>query len=262
MADRERVVAMWRARLAFWRERLEARRPWVARAYVRVLSFLLARYAPEQKTTAGDATAGDSAAGGEASSLAEEPDDERSRMAFYEAPAVGAGKPARSVGAIRSMLETVRENQPQRERAGPLAAGLPGDEWIAVAAFYDPAEVERLRRMLGHAGIEVRVERFRRMQKALVRMADKDRAQPIVLEHAADCRDSSRRRKQYAEAWIKPGAACGAVLDAILFAVLPWAAGFALPDARYYLFFSLFGAVVGVWAGAVVGFLAGTIADG
>lgn len=42
------LVEQWRARLAIWQQRLNEgrQRPWLARAYVRVLSYLLAQYSP------------------------------------------------------------------------------------------------------------------------------------------------------------------------------------------------------------------------
>jgi hypothetical protein len=183
-------------------------------------------------------------------------------MAFYQAPAVSGGKPARTGDAIRGVLEGVSKLQPQRELTGPLVQGLGGDDWIAVAAFYDEKETERLRSMLEAAQIAVRVERDRRMRKALVRAADKELAKAIVLEHAADCRDSSGRRKQYAESWMRAGGACGAVLGGLFFAVGSWIAGMAPGDPRAYLFLGLFGGMLGLYAGMAVGFFAGTIADG
>lgn len=256
MADRERVVRSWRSRLAYWRVRLGGRQPWRARAYVRVLSYLLARYAPEWKVTGGKSSVSDG------DSLAEDGATDRSRMAFYQASALNEGKPPRTGDAIRGVLETVRKQQPQRNLAGPLVQGLPGDEWIAVAAFYDRAELERLRWMLESADIAVRVERARRMRKALVRVADKERAKPIVLEHASDCRDSSLRRKQHAVAWSQIGGACGFLLGGIAVVAGVHAAAIAPGDRAYDLFAGLIGGMLGSFAGLAVGFIAGTIADG
>lgn len=256
MADREGVVRSWRSRLAYWRERLGGRQPWRARAYVRVLSYLLARYAPEWKLTGGKSSLSD------ADSLAEDGATDRSRMTFYQAPALGEGKPPRTGDAIRSVLETVRKLQPQRNLAGPLVQGLPPEEWIAVAAFYDRAELERLRWMLESGGIAVRFERARRMRKALVRVADKERAKPIVLKHASDCRESSRGRKQYAAAWAQLGAACGFILGGIAVVAAVHAAAIAPGDRTYDLFAGLIGGMLGSFAGLAVGFIAGTIADG
>lgn len=113
------------------------------------------------------------------------------RMRFYQATSAAEGKPARNGAALRDVLERVRRNQPRDAAAGPLVAGLPGDDWLALAAFYNPAEAKRLEAMLDAAGIAARAERERRLRRVLVRVADRDRALPIVLAHAADARDSS-----------------------------------------------------------------------
>lgn len=259
MADRERVVASWQAKLAFWRRRLEADRPlrpWLARMYVRVLSFLLARYASDEDRDS--APAADD--GGNL--LGKEPAESGSRMPFYQAAATGGGRPARSGAEIRGVLETVREHQPRRERGGPLVAGLAPDDWIALTAFYDPAEIERLKHMLAEAGIAVRVERSRRMWQALVRVADMERARPIMLEHGGGARDSSAGRKQYARAWPKVGAMCGFAFGANFFMLAFRFAGMAPAGAAEYFWLGLFGGMLGLLCGWAIGFLAGTIADG
>lgn len=256
MTDRERIIEVWRAKLAFWRERLESRRPWVARAYVRVLSFLLSRYAPQRETPADDATdVGDDLP-------AEEPDVDRSRMAFYQAPAVGEGKPARTGDAIRGVLDTVRQNQPPREPVGPLALGLPSEDWIALASLHDKKQVERLRRMLEEAGIATRVERARRMQIVLVRAADKDRAKPIVVKHAVDCSYVPRRKTQHAIVWAQVGAWCGLFLGCVMFGAWLAVAGVGVRDPRMFPIIVLFGGALGLLCGASLGFLAGKIIDG
>lgn len=113
------------------------------------------------------------------------------RMRFYQATSAAEGRPARSGAALRDIMERVRRNQPHDYVAGPLVAGLPGEDWLALAAFYNPAEAERLQSMLDAAGVAVRAERDRRLRRVLVRVADRDRALPIVLARAADARDSS-----------------------------------------------------------------------
>jgi hypothetical protein len=223
--------------------------------YVRVLSFLLARYASD-----GDRDSAPAAGGG--SLLGEEPAESGSRMPFYQAPATGGGRPPRSGAEIRGVLETVREQQPPRERGGPLVEGLAPDDWIALTAFYDPAEIARLRQMLAESGIPVRVERSRRMLQASVRVADIQRARPIVLEHGREARDSSRRRKPHARAWAQIGALCGFAFGANFMVLALWAAGMAPAGAAECLWLGLFGGMLGLLSGQAIGFLAGTIADG
>jgi hypothetical protein len=115
---------------------------------------------------------------------------------FFQASPAIEGKPARSGAAMREVLERVRRNQPRGDLAGPLTGGLRGDDWLALAAFYNPAEAQRLRSMLDAGGIAVRIERQRRLRMVLVKFADRERANPIVLEHAIDAHDSSLWRKE------------------------------------------------------------------
>lgn len=276
MTGRKRIVAAWQASLDYWRARLQADRPlrpWLAQAYVRVLSFMLARYGSQQ---GGDSESGEHLA------PADRLDSDTSRMPFYQTPIAGWGKPARSGREIRGVLELVRQNQPVREQAGPLVCGLAPDEWIALAAFYDPAEIERLEDMLKHAQIEVRTQPMRRMTQALVRVADRDRAKPIVAEHARDACDTILWRQQRAgawahrfalwdaiacperraTAWMKVGGVSGAALGANLFVISVRVAAAAPLDLRAFLFAALFGAMLGYLAGAALGYLGGKIAGG
>ena len=279
MAVRKRIVAAWQARLSYWQARLQTDRPlrpWVARAYVRVLSFMLARYGPPQEGATPEPE------NGEQNLPADRLDSEVSRMPFYQAPAAGWGKPARGGREIRGVLELVRQNQPARKRVGPLAHGLAQDEWIALAAFYDPAEIERLEDMLNHAQIEVRTQRMRRLTQALVRVADRERAKPIVAEHARDACDTILWRQQragawahrfarwnamacperFAIAWMQAGGVSGAALGANLFVISVRVAAGAPLDPLALLFAGLFGAMLGYLSGAALGYLGGKIAGG
>lgn len=255
MTSRERVIEVWRARLAYWRGRLDSRRPWVAKAYVRVLSFLLARYAPEEETSSDNAVSAD------ANALGEEPDG-RSRMTFYQAPAVGAGKPARTGDAIRGVLDTVRGHQPQREPVGPFAGGLPSEAWIALASLRDKKQVERLRRQLAEAGLAVRVERRGRLRSVLVQAADKDRAKPIVVRHAVDCSYVPRRRTQHAIVCAQIGSWCGLFLGWVFFGVWFAITDGTVPGPHSVPIIVVVGGMLGLSCGAALGFLFGKILDG
>lgn len=255
MTHRDRVIGVWRAKLAFWRERLDSRRPWVAKAYVRVLSFLLSRYA------SGEELSSDSAVSADANAPGEEPDGGHSRMTYYQAPTVGAGKPARSGDAIRGVLDTVRQSQPPREPAGPLAGGLPSEAWIGLASLRDKKQVERLRRLLAEAGMATRVERRGRLRSVLVQAADKDRAKPIVVRHAVDCSYVPRRKTQYAIVCAQIGAWCGLVFGCVLFGVWFAIADAAVPNPRTFPMIVLFGGGLGLLCGAALGFLFGRFLD-
>ncbi|HUY87666.1 MAG TPA: hypothetical protein VMV10_02920 [Pirellulales bacterium] len=97
------------------------------------------------------------------------------------------------------------------------------------------------------------------MQQVSVRVADMHRAKPIVLAHAADSHDSSRYRKPRMVTWTRIGKGCGFVLGAVIAAVWAWTAGMSEPLT--YAVFDFLGGLLGLMAGAAIGFLAGTIAD-
>ena len=220
----------------------------------------------------------------------------RERTKLYQSASGGEGKPARSGAAMRDALERIRRHQPRGDLAGPLAGGLPGDDWLALAAFYDPAEAERLQAMLGAAGVAVRIERERRLRKVLVRVVDRDRARPIVFAHAAGSRDSSSWRKdrslsrkkvaikqapvarpacraprrpsdplvwrlQRSAAWNSIGCICGAAFGPNLAALALWAA-YGPTSAFAFLFVGLLGITLGAWAGKAFSFLASAIENG
>jgi hypothetical protein len=177
----QQLVTQWRARLADWQQRLDEGRPrpWIARAYVRVLSYLLAQYASQAVTESPVGAA-----------------SERSTMKSQAAVPDLSGKAPRTQTQIRSVLEAVQANVPQAE-PGPLIDGLSPDDPIVVAAFYSVPEVERLVWMLADEGIEWQAERFRRKVQISVRRADLERTKPIVELHALGAHDSSRWRSQF-----------------------------------------------------------------
>ncbi len=197
MVGRQTLVDEWRMRLAEWRERLEhgSGRPWLARLYVRLYTYLVQRY-------------GHSADDGAALSTA--PVDEESSMPFFVAKPIEGGRPPRNADQIRAVLDAVHENNPDRAEAGPLAAGLPPDNLIAVAAFYDPVEVRRLRSTLKKEGIESETQPFCKQTQVLVRLADLCRSRPIVDGFLAFMsRDSSAKRRSQATRWGLYGALIG-----------------------------------------------------
>jgi hypothetical protein len=183
----QQLVEQWRARLAFWQQRLDEgrSRPWLARAYVRVLSFLLAQYASHS-----DASLGRTESGALAEAM---PKLDQPTRKLVSATPDFSGKPPRSREDIRLVLEAVKAQVPHVEQ-GPLADGLKPDDPIVVAAFYSPIEVERLLKMFGPEHIGWQIQRFRRQVQIAVRMADLEQARPIVARHAVDAHDSARWR--------------------------------------------------------------------
>ncbi|HEV3344207.1 MAG TPA: hypothetical protein VG125_27775, partial [Pirellulales bacterium] len=142
------LVEQWRVRLAAWQQRLDEGRPrpWLARAYVRVLSYLLSQYTAQA----------DSEPPLETIETAQPLDADltpaRSAMKLQVAAPDLSGKAPRTATTIRSVLETVQENVPQAQQ-GPLIGGLRPDDPIMVTAFYSLVEISRLLRMLEAEGI-------------------------------------------------------------------------------------------------------------
>lgn len=243
----QRLVEEWRGRLAAWQERLEEGRPrpWLARAYVRVLKFLLAQYG-----AGGDETRPIATRLSESVANADTPHD-RSAMRFEAVTPELACKPPRSREDIRSVLEAVRAKVPHVEQ-GPLADGLHPDDPLVVVAFYHPGLAAGLREQLKAEGIETQSKRFRRQTQVLVRAADLERAKPIVASHAAVARDSSQWRVQYTELISSLGALLGILLGFVVAAVCVNAsdrvpAGFAFAAAFAFLLY-----VAGLAVGAIV----------
>jgi hypothetical protein len=203
----QQLVEQWRVRLAAWQQRLDEGRPrpWLARAYARVLSYLLAQYAPQANAEATPET---------------EPPPERPSMKFVLAVSELSGKAPRTQTEIRSVLEALQSNVPRAE-PGPLVDGLQSDDPIVVAAFYRSALASGLKAMLDRERIDSHSKRFRRQTQVIVRAADLDRAKPIVPNHASAARDSPRWQSEYSGAFLFSlftviGAAFGAELGAIL----------------------------------------------
>lgn len=239
------LVEQWRVRLAEWQERLALGRPrpWLANAYVRVLSFLLKQY------TSGDHPAPPPAA-------ADAPPSDRPAMPLIVAADDVSGKPPRGGGDIRSVLEALKANSPPAE-PGPLAAGLSADDPIVVASFYHPGLAAGLEHDLLAAGIGARRQRFRRQTQVVVRAGDLEHARRVVAAQAKFGRDSIRFRRQYAFIFSKVGGRLGAVFGLIVGAF----AGCVADDVSVFLLTTLGVASVAVPVLWVLGLVAGTIVD-
>lgn len=129
MISHRQLVHEWHARLGDYRRQLADRRsrwPWIARAYVRVLTFLLRQYGSET----------DSLDLSLAGSRALPPLDAglpQSRMPLVVATDVKDGKPAKRAATIRAVLENLHEANP----IAPTGTGNPsrptiGWRWIVV----------------------------------------------------------------------------------------------------------------------------------
>lgn len=246
----QQLVEQWRFRLAEWQQRLDQGRPrpWLARAYVRVLSFLLKQYMPDENATAPTT----------ARTSEDTFERDHSAMPLVVAAPEISGKPPRSRDAIRSVLEAVKAKAPHVER-GPLTGGLQADDPIVVAAFYHPGLAVGLKQNLQTAGIEAQRKRFRRQTQIIIRAGDLERAGPIVAAHARVCRDSSRSRKPYTTLFSSAGGLAGAVLGSATGMIV---VGCMAGDAGRALLVALAVTVVLAPALWFIGLVIGTIADG
>ena len=235
----QQIVEQWRRRLAAWQQRLDEGRPrpWLARAYVRVLSYLLAQYAPQADPEAPLETIA-AASQTEAATM-----PERSMMKFEAATPDLTGKPPRTRGDIRSVLEAVKVKVPHVQQ-GPLADGLHPDDPIVVAAFYGPHLASGLQTMLAIEGIESNSKRFRRQTQVIVRAGDLARAQSVLASRRVVARDTPRYRREYSGAFLL------SVL--ILAALIGTLAGSAVAIAVNWNPFAPLGLVLGAFCGLLV----------
>lgn len=251
----QQLVDQWRAKLAGWQQRLDEGRPrpWLARAYVRVLRFLLAQY--------GQHSEGESLA-----EVQQAPELPRTKLAMAATDL--SGKPPRTGADIRSVLQAVQANVPQVQ-AGPLVDGLPPSETIAVAAFYSSFATERLIELLARSGIDGQIKPLGKQFQVFVQAEDLDRAQVLVRSHAKSAADSSLYRRQFAREWSLKGAHIGGasgLVAAVVFLVLITHASDPdnQPGLGFDVGFMVFAYTVIIFGGlgCAIGYLLGTFADG
>ena len=143
--NRNELISDWREELAAaGGSAKQPQRPaWIARMRVRLYRFLLACYGdggwtadePQEFVALGDATVS-------ASGAAERP---------------LTGKPAKSLGQIRSVLQAVAGAQGAALAPGPLTQGLPPESWVVVAAASSKLRTGRCYELLRARGLHVRV---------------------------------------------------------------------------------------------------------
>lgn len=255
MAARQHLFEEWQSRLAVWRQRLGENRPlrpWLAEVYVRVLSFMIARYAARDRADDGpqnDPPVGLPTSGGE------------SKMSFRATALPAAGKPPRSAAEMRSTLDAVRLGQGGSAELGPLAGGLSGEDLIQLASFRNRADAHCLQKSLREAQIDSEATRAANRVQVLVPVRDLRRAK-VVAERIAPMIESraNRRYASRSRFWARSGFACGFALGAV-------AAGIAeavysnlgpRPDWRLMVFSG--GCAAGL-LGLAIGITVGMIAD-
>jgi len=141
---RDQLISDWRQQLAAAEESVAAtpRMAWIARMQVRLYRFLLACYG-----------------GTDWQPPARSPGEPRdaSPLVFDSAEAKSlAGKPAKSLGQIRSVLTAVAKAQDDPHAPGPLAGGLDYDSWVVVAAASSKLKTGWCAELLAKAGLHPR----------------------------------------------------------------------------------------------------------
>jgi hypothetical protein len=248
----QQLVEQWRVRLAAWQQRLDEGRPrpWLARAYVRVLSYLLAQYSGQAEIEPPPEP------------VERAPPAERATTLATDL----AGKPARTSDEIRSVLESVTRKVP-RVAPGPYLDGLPLDDTIVVAAYYSAQLTADLRALLARAGIESRSKWFRRQTHVIVRAGDLERAKAIAASHAKNSWDSSLLRRHFDRTWMRRGGGIGLCVGMIVAISVTMAVKVncnTLSDAELMCagFIITYSCIVCfTLLGSVIGLLLGTIAD-
>jgi hypothetical protein len=197
-------------RLAAWRQRLDdggTMQPWLARIYVRVLSFMVARYAPE---SADDLS--DDLLIAKSAALDDRPAAAETNMEFRVADSSASGKAPRSAADIRSVLQAVQQGQAPRRPDGPLAGGLSRDDAILVADFRSRADARHLQSQLEANGVTSKTVRTGSRFQVFVPFRDLEKAKPIVASHAEAVRKEGRYRPQADSVyWAGVGALLGFV---------------------------------------------------
>ena len=145
---RDQLISNWRQQLAQAQtaDTNSPRDAWLRRTQVRLFRFMLANYGHQRwRPLEGD-------------SLLEEKANAQPAVETIVAAAADLdGKPARSDGEIRCVLDSVATaHSPAAYAPGPLAGGLDPDSWVIVAAASSKLKVGRCAELLRAAGLNAR----------------------------------------------------------------------------------------------------------
>jgi hypothetical protein len=202
---RDQLISDWRQQLAAAEESVAAtpRAAWLARMQVRLYRFLLACYGGTQWQPPREPVV-------------------PATMVFDSAEAKSlAGKPAKSLGQIRSVLTSVAKAQDDPHSPGPLAGGLDHDSWVVVAAASSKLKTGRCAELLSAAGLHPR--RCFRGDDELVEVPAHERheAFELVEQHRERIHQPPKTpRTQRIPVWCR--FAAGAVVALWLSGLLAW----------------------------------------
>jgi hypothetical protein len=203
---RDELISDWRQRLAAAEETTASspRSAWLARMQIRLYRFLLACYGSTKWEPP--------------TQSAESP-----QLVFDSAEARQLdGKPARSLGEIRSVLTAVSKAQDESHSPGPLAAGLDHDSWVVVAAASSKLKVRRCIDVLAKAGLHPRLCQRGDDQLVEVPAYERREAFDLVERHRQRLHQPPKTpRSQPVPAWASFGAL--GILAMWLTGLLTWA---------------------------------------
>jgi len=203
---RDQLISDWRQQLAAAEETVAAtpRAAWLARMQVRLYRFLLACYG-----------------GSDWQAPAES--GESSPLVFDSAEAKSlSGKPAKSLGQIRSVLTSVAKAQEDPHVPGPLAGGLDYDSWVVVAAASSKLKTGWCAELLAKSGLHP--QRCYRGDDETVEVPAHERhaAFEIIEQHRDRLHQPPRTpRTERIPAWCR--FAAGAIVALWLTGFLSWA---------------------------------------
>jgi len=203
---RDQLISDWRQQLAAAEETVAAtpRAAWLARMQVRLYRFLLACY------------------GGSDWQPPDEPCDP-SPLVFDSAEAKSLdGKPAKSLGQIRSVLTAVAKAQDDPHAPGPLAGGLDYDSWVVVAAASSKLKTAACVELLAKSGLQARLCYRGDDETVEVPAHERHEAFEIIEQHRDRLHEPPRTpRTQRIPAWCR--FAAGAIIALWFTGLMSWA---------------------------------------
>jgi hypothetical protein len=143
MPNRSQLIDDWRSRLLAAQQQCDegsVRVRWLRRVYARIYRFLLAQYS-HGETETDDAP------------LPEAP----SAMPLVANTREHLGRPPKPIGKIQATLKHIHNASGRCDEPGPLAGGVPGDLWLAVASRRERWLPRKCAALLRRHGIAARV---------------------------------------------------------------------------------------------------------
>jgi hypothetical protein len=153
---RDKLISEWHERLAAAEAvdpAIASRPAWLARLQIRLYRFLLSLYGESDWTTTPPGR----------TALREKADPDADSVVFDSPDTLPlAGKPAKSIGQIQSVLKSVAGAQSGASATGPLIHGLSPDSWVTLAlvSAKNWHRIEGAAELLRENRIDTRIKRL------------------------------------------------------------------------------------------------------